>query len=110
MQYDVIVIGAGPAGATAAEAAARRGLKVALLEKQTLPRHKTCGGGMPMVVGDMLADLCPDGVVEAKVEYMRHTFHFDDAHLAPINPTGAARPLALWMVQRAIFDNALAQR
>lgn len=110
MKYDLIVIGAGPAGSTAAEAAARRGLKVALLEKQTLPRHKTCGGGMPMVVGDILHDLCPEAVVEASVQHMRHTFCFSEPHLAPINPPGVSRPLTLWMVQRSIFDNALAQR
>jgi geranylgeranyl reductase family protein len=110
VDYDVIVIGAGPAGATAAEAAARMGMKVALLEKQTLPRHKTCGGGMPMVVGEMLAGLPTEGVVEARVEQMRHTFNFEEPHLAPINPPGAARPLSLWMVQRSVFDSALAQR
>jgi geranylgeranyl reductase family protein len=110
MDYDVIVIGAGPAGSTAAEAAARQGLRVALLEKQKLPRHKTCGGGMPMVLGEMLPDLATDGVLEANVEYMRHTYCFQDAHLAQINPPGVSRPLSLWMMQRSIFDNALAQR
>ena len=58
--YDLIVIGAGPAGSTAAETAARAGLKVALIEKQRLPRHKTCGGGMPMSVGSVIRELAPD--------------------------------------------------
>src|SRR2546425_12327052 len=44
--FDVAVVGAGPAGATAALTLARRGLKVALLEKAALPRYKTCGGGL----------------------------------------------------------------
>jgi geranylgeranyl reductase family protein len=108
--YDVIVIGAGPSGSVAAEAAARAGLKVALLEKHTLPRHKTCGGGMPMVMYDHLRDLAPEAFVEADVRYMRHTYNFDDAHLAPINPPGTNRELSLWMVQRSVFDSALAQR
>jgi len=108
--YDLIVIGAGPAGAAAAEAAARAGLKTALLEKQTLPRHKTCGGGMPMVMGGVLRDFAPEAVVEADTRYMRHTWRFGDPHLAPMNPPDSERELSLWMVQRSRFDNALAER
>lgn len=108
--YDVIVIGAGPAGAVAAEAAARQGMRVALLEKSRLPRHKTCGGGMPMRVGEVLRDLAPEAVVEACVRYMRHTWNFADPHLAPMNPPGSAPELSLWMVQRAVFDHVLACR
>src|SRR5690349_9992574 len=44
--FDVAIVGAGPAGTTAALHLARRGLKVALLEKETLPRYKTCGGAI----------------------------------------------------------------
>jgi geranylgeranyl reductase family protein len=46
MTYDVVVVGAGPAGATAAFHLARAGARVALVERETLPRHKTCGGGL----------------------------------------------------------------
>src|SRR3989442_9196521 len=53
----VAVVGAAPAGATAALTLARRGLKVALLEKDTLPRYKTCGGAL---VGRAPALLPPD--------------------------------------------------
>lgn len=41
--YDLIVIGAGPAGASAAITAARSGARVLLLERGRLPRHKVCG-------------------------------------------------------------------
>ncbi|MER0444231.1 geranylgeranyl reductase family protein [Streptomyces sp. Edi4] len=44
--WDVVVVGAGPAGASAAHAAASAGRKVLLLEKAELPRYKTCGGGI----------------------------------------------------------------
>jgi len=114
--YDVIVVGAGPAGNAAAFALARGGAKVALLEKQTLPRHKTCGGGMPMVVSQVLElealrDLAPDAFVEADTRFMRHTWKFGDPCLASMNPEPHnGSDLSLWMVRRSVFDNALAQR
>lgn len=42
--YDFIIIGAGPAGCTAAAQLAERGLKVLLVEKCRLPRYKSCSG------------------------------------------------------------------
>ncbi|MBW2962351.1 geranylgeranyl reductase family protein [Mesonia aestuariivivens] len=43
--FDVAVIGSGPSGAIAAYESAKNGLKTILIEKETLPRYKTCGGG-----------------------------------------------------------------
>lgn len=44
--WDVVVVGAGPAGSTAARYAALGGARVLLLDKATFPRYKTCGGGI----------------------------------------------------------------
>jgi geranylgeranyl reductase family protein len=44
--YEVIVVGAGPAGASAAYALAKQGIRVALLEKASMPRYKPCGAGL----------------------------------------------------------------
>src|SRR4051794_38793738 len=46
VKYDVAIIGAGPAGAAAAITLARRGISVCILERKSLPRYKTCGGGI----------------------------------------------------------------
>jgi geranylgeranyl reductase family protein len=43
---DVIVVGAGPAGATAARRLARSGMRVLIVERFPLPRQKPCGGGI----------------------------------------------------------------
>lgn len=45
-RFDVVVVGAGPTGSTAARLLARRGYRVALFEKEHMPRYKACGGGL----------------------------------------------------------------
>lgn len=53
---DVIVVGAGPAGSTAATYLARTGVDVLVLEKATFPRDKVCGDGLtPRGVKQLLA-------------------------------------------------------
>jgi flavin-dependent dehydrogenase len=44
--YDLIVVGAGPAGTSAARPASKSGLKTLLIEKDRIPRHILCGGGI----------------------------------------------------------------
>jgi flavin-dependent dehydrogenase len=43
IDYDVIIIGAGPAGSTVSTLLAREGLRALLLEKSRFPREKLCG-------------------------------------------------------------------
>lgn len=42
--YDLVVVGAGPAGITAAREATQAGLRTLLVESSSLPRRKSCGG------------------------------------------------------------------
>jgi geranylgeranyl reductase family protein len=52
---DVVVVGAGPAGSTAAYYLAQAGLDVLLLEKTRFPREKVCGDGLtPRAVGSLI--------------------------------------------------------
>lgn len=108
--YDVVVVGAGPAGAAAAFETASAGLSTLLIEKRKLPRYKTCGGGLPLTLESWLPSLAPEAFVESSVTELRHTWNFGDPHTGLINPNPGDPPMSLWMVQRSVFDNALAQR
>ncbi|WP_394199452.1 NAD(P)/FAD-dependent oxidoreductase [Litoreibacter albidus] len=44
LEYDIIVVGSGPAGSAAATTAAKAGLRVAVVDKASFPRDKLCGG------------------------------------------------------------------
>lgn len=45
-RYDLVIVGAGPAGSATAYYTARAGLKVLLLDRQEFPRDKPCGDGL----------------------------------------------------------------
>jgi geranylgeranyl reductase family protein len=102
--HDCLVIGAGPAGATAAYHLARLGRKVLLLDKARLPRVKPCGGGVsPQVAQWLPFDLSP--AISAKVTTLRFTWEMD----SPVEgDLGTGEPL--WMVRRDRFDQLLADQ
>src|ERR1700704_2114621 len=56
-EFDVIICGAGPAGSTCALALVDSGLRVAVLEKSSFPRDKTCGDAIAAYVPKVLATL-----------------------------------------------------
>ena len=101
-EWHVIVVGAGPAGATAARELAAAGARVLLLEREQLPRYKACGGGVPLRTARMLP-FPLDSVTEAEVQELqlsllgRHPF-----------VRNAGRPFAL-MVMRDRFDALLVE-
>jgi len=64
---DVIVVGAGPAGATAARLLAAWGISVLLLERCRLPRYKPCGGAITKRTIQFLAPLDISPVIETWV-------------------------------------------
>jgi len=70
MTFDVAVVGAGPAGATAARRLAMAGVSVVLLEKERLPRYKTCGGGL-VYRGRCALDIDISPAIEAEIFLVR---------------------------------------
>ena len=55
--FDAIVVGAGPAGSTAAYLLAKSGLQVLVLDKKVFPRDKLCGGLLTRKTVRLLEDL-----------------------------------------------------
>src|SRR5215211_9210368 len=45
-RYDLVVVGAGPGGSSAAYYSAKAGLDTLLIDRQEFPRDKTCGDGL----------------------------------------------------------------
>lgn len=62
---DVVIVGAGPAGSTAATALARRGRDVLVLDRAEFPRDKACGDGIPPGTVGILHDLGMADVLRA---------------------------------------------
>ncbi|MCY3923718.1 MAG: geranylgeranyl reductase family protein [Chloroflexi bacterium] len=99
--WDALVVGAGPAGARAAQQLSAAGASTLLVEKHSLPRYKACGGGVPARTLRLLDDLDISAVSEGFVDaidvsrFGRHQFR-----------KTSKRPLA-WMVMRDRFDQFL---
>ncbi len=101
--FDVIVAGAGPAGATAAKLLGEAGVSTLLIDKSAFPRDKPCGGGISARVLDRFPYLrsALDKIPTSWVNKV----HFE-------SPSGFAvdyhspDPLYL-MIRRSEFDNLL---
>ncbi len=58
--FDIVIIGAGPAGATCALALRDAGLRVALIDKSSFPRDKVCGDAIPARAVRVLREIAPE--------------------------------------------------
>lgn len=61
MNYDAVIIGAGPAGSHLGFLLARAGVKVAIVDRAVFPRDKLCGGLLTQKTLALLAKAYPDG-------------------------------------------------
>jgi geranylgeranyl reductase family protein len=103
--YDCIIVGAGPAGGAAAYHLAKRGRSVLVLEKESLPRYKPCGGGVsPQIAEWFDFDFSP--VISLKIDTLRFTWKMGDPVDAKL--TQAKEPI--WLVRRDEFDHFLVQK
>ena len=106
MDYDVIVIGAGPAGSMAAYNCAKAGLQTLLIDKAKYPREKPCGGAISVRSLKALRQVgvrVPYSIIEQKI----FGFRFMGPEMKPFEYH--SRHLIAYTVQRKLFDNFLAQ-
>ena len=109
-EADVVIVGAGPAGSTAAYHLAQAGLEVALLEKTAFPREKVCGDGLtPRAVRQLVrmgVDTSAEGWLPnrgLRIVGGGHTLELEWPDLASYPPYGLVR-------RRTDFDEVLAQQ
>ena len=111
-EFDVIVVGGGPAGSSCTAFLSRAGKKVLLLDRATFPRDKTCGDGISGRSVKILQEL--DLLKEiAKVEHLDMygvTFSNPKGKVVPIDaPRDSKSPPPGFVCRREILDNVLFQ-
>lgn len=100
--WDVVVVGAGPAGASAAHAAACTGRRVLLLEKARLPRYKTCGGG---IIGPSRDSLPPGFELPLRDRVHAVTFSLNGR----LTRTRRSKHMLFGLINRPEFDAGLVE-
>lgn len=101
--YDLIIVGAGPAGSTAARTASKMGLKTLILEKEAFPRYKPCGGALSDRAISLLDFSLPGELCERTITGAR--VHFKDV----VTERHKGYRL-LTLVTRSSFDSFLLQK
>ncbi|WP_049807079.1 geranylgeranyl reductase family protein [Pseudofrankia inefficax] len=104
-EFDVVVIGAGPAGAAAARSAAVAGARVCLVERAELPRYKTCGGGLVGISRDHISGAGLDLAQLARAEVDALTITLDGRYRVTRRRRDGSPIIA--MVMRPELDAAL---
>jgi flavin-dependent dehydrogenase len=102
-QFDVLVVGGGPAGSTVAAQCAARGLCVGLVEHKRFPRHKVCGDVINPHCWPVFERLGVAGLVRAlpHQELSGATFTTQQGATLTIDHSG------LWAVRRSLLDAVL---
>lgn len=103
MFYDVIIVGAGPAGSTAARYCSEKGLKTLLIDRAVFPRYKPCGGSLSLKTVNYLGfelprELIDDECTGIKVYYKDKSTVYKKSDRIAV------------MVSRKKFDNLLYER
>lgn len=102
--FDVAIIGSGPAGASAAFELSKSGISTVIIEKEILPRYKTCGGGL-VYRGRKSIPFDVSSVVEKE-------FYEVDTYFTKTNiklTTKRDEPI-ISMIMRDSFDNLIVEK
>jgi geranylgeranyl reductase family protein len=101
-KYNVIIIGAGPAGSYLAYKLKKQGISVLILEKQKFPRYKSCAGGLSKKAYDIIFSENKDikNIVEIAV---KKALYVRDDKLTSVEPNKEL----VYMTYRSDLDNFL---
>jgi geranylgeranyl reductase family protein len=104
LDADVLVVGAGPAGATAAIQLAGAGRRVILCDRRSFPRDKACGDGL---IADALGALRTLGLLDRV-----RALACPAARLTTVSPSGTAVHFdsSFLILPRRVFDRVLFDR
>jgi flavin-dependent dehydrogenase len=111
--FDVVIVGAGPAGSSAAIRLARAGRKVCLLDKASFPRHKLCGEFISPECREHFAEL---GISQHLADFSppkltKTIFHSSDGHSVSIDSSWLSKSGECSLgLSRFVLDNALVER
>ena len=112
MTYDIIIVGAGPSGSSAAYFNAKQGKRVLLLDKVSFPRDKVCGDG---ITGKALTLLWEMGLGD-KLNEIKEITSSGVVIVAPnrkelsIPIHAPDDPLSAFSIEREILDNLIFER
>lgn len=105
-EYDVIVVGGGPAGSATAICCAKSGKKVLLIEKGSRNRYKPCGGVLPLVAPETVEDIVGDPIPdEARAEPSELGLYYVPPS-GRVN-SGRVKNYSIHNINRAPFDQWL---
>lgn len=111
--FDIIIIGGGPSGATCALYAQQLGLRVLLVDKKKFPRDKICGDAISGKSVTYLRELGLVAELESQPQVRANgvTFSSPNGAIAtvPFTPPNAERESYGYVCRREIFDNVLFQ-
>ncbi len=101
--YDVLIVGAGPGGASCARACAAAGLKTAIIDRDMFPRSKPCGGAVSEQALSYLDFTLPSQIAEqecfgARIHYQDRSIKITKQHRIAV------------LVSRDKFDSFLLEK
>ena len=103
-EFDVIIIGGGPAGAMTGIELQRRGFSTCIIDKASFPREKLCGGGLTYKTMELLATNCPE--IDKKEYVIGQTNSVDFYHkTTQVTHTVMSKPC--YFTDRILLDTCL---
>jgi len=115
VEYDVIIVGAGPAGVSCAYVLSQSGAKVALLEKSSFPRDKICGDALSIDVVHQLEWIDP----RLAADFQKLENKLPSYGIRFVSPKGYKLDLPIikngvrkcgYTTERYVFDNFLLEQ